>query len=161
MVSTAVSILVLAIVVPLSIYTGRNFAGLANYVELNASSVCALDQMTKDIRQAVSLGNYATNQLTFLMGSNVSSLTYTYDPSNQTLVRQQGTDSKTLLTGCDSLQFSIYQRSPIPGTYDQYPTANATNCKVVTVSWVCSRTILGSRVNTENEQTAKIVIRKH
>ena len=35
-----------------------------------------------------------------------------------------------------------------------------TNCKLIAVSWVCSRTILGSKMNTESVQTAKIIIRK-
>ena len=94
-----------------------------------------------------------------LMASNQPGLSFTY--TNRTLVRQQGTLSKTLLTGCDSLQFSIYQRSPIPGTYDQYAVAETTNCKVVMVTWLCSRKILGSKLTTESQQTAKIVMRKH
>ena len=159
--SVAIGGLVLGVVAPLCLYSGLNFAGLANYVQLNTASVYALDQLSKDIRQAIALTSYASNQLTFLMDSNQPPLTFTYFSTNKTLVREQGTDSTTLLRGCDSLQFSIYQRTPIPGTYDQYPTANATNCKVVTVNWVCSRSILGNRLNTETEQTAKLVIRKH
>jgi hypothetical protein len=46
-------------------------------------------------------------------------------------------------------------------TFEQFPTsAAAGNCKLVSVSWICSRSILGSRLNTESVQTAKIVIRK-
>src|SRR5712692_3398561 len=69
--------------------------------------------------------------------------------------------AKVLLTQCDDLRFAIYQRTPLPGTYDQYPVAAVTNCKVVAVKWVCSRTILGAKVNSEDIQEAKIVIRKH
>ena len=36
---------------------------------------------------------------------------------------------------------------------------NPAICKLVSVSWRCSRTILGQKVNTESVQTAKIVIR--
>ena len=161
LVGVAIGGIVLMVVVPLSVYSGRNFAGLANYSDLNTSGVYALDQMTKDIRQASGLTGYTTNQLTFSTGSNQPALIFTYDATNRTLVRQLGASSKTLLKGCDSLSFAIYQRTPIPGTYDQYPVANATNCKVVAVNWSCSRKILGSKVNSENAQSAKIVIRKH
>jgi hypothetical protein len=65
-----------------------------------------------------------------------------------------------LLTNVDFLSFQIFQRNPVAGTYDTYPTSSATNCKLVSVSWICSRSILGSKLNTESVQTAKIVIRK-
>jgi hypothetical protein len=32
--------------------------------------------------------------------------------------------------------------------------------KLVQVTWVCSRSILGKKVNTESVQSAKVVIRK-
>ena len=56
--------------------------------------------------------------------------------------------------------FSLYQRNPINGTYDQYPTANPDTCKLVQLSWICSRNILGKKANTESVQSAKVVIRK-
>ena len=64
------------------------------------------------------------------------------------------------MTECDYLRFAIFQRNPIGGTYDQYATASATNCKLVQLNWICSRTILGAKVNTESVQSAKIVIRR-
>src|SRR5262245_2523785 len=158
--SVGVGCLVVLEFVSISINSGRSFAGLTNYADLNSSSVNALDQMTRDIRQAVGLTTFATNQLTFNMGSNAP-VVFTYSPFKRTLIRQQGTSSKLLLSECDFLNFAVYQRTVIPGTYDQYPVAVATNCKVVAVNWSCSRTILGAKVNTEAAQSAKIVIRSH
>ena len=65
-----------------------------------------------------------------------------------------------LLTECDQLSFAIFQRNPSNSVYDYFPTATATNCKMVNVNWTCTRKILGSAVNSESVQTAKIVIRK-
>ena len=66
-----------------------------------------------------------------------------------------------LLTGCETLNFAIFQRNSTNGTYDQYPSSNEpTNTKLVQVSWVCKRSILGASINSESVQTAKIVIRK-
>src|SRR6266568_4766784 len=143
-----------------ALYSGMTFAGLANYVDLNASSVNALDQMSKDIRQCVALTGYSSTQVTFDDGT-LSPLIYSYDPTARTLTRQSGGQAKVLLTQCDDLRFAIYQRTPLPGSYDQYPVAAVTTCKVVAVKWVCSRTILGAKVNSEDIQEAKIVIRKH
>ena len=152
--------LVLLTILSLSLYSGKSFAGLVNYVDINSSSVNALDQMSKDIRQCVALTGYSTNQLTFNDGT-LFPLTYSYDPNARTLTRQSGGQAKVLLTQCDDLRFAIYQRTPLPGSYDQYPVAAVTNCKVIAVKWVCSRTILGAKVNSEDIQEPKIVIRKH
>ena len=55
----------------------------------------------------------------------------------------------------------MFQRNPIGGTFDQFTnTLTAATCKLVQVSWVCSRKILQGKVNTESVQTSKIVIRK-
>jgi len=161
LISVGVGTLVVLVLVPLTLYSNRTFAGLANYVDLNAKSVLALDQMTRDIRQCVSLTTFAPDQLVLNDGTSATGLTFTYDPVKRTLVRQQGGKTSTLLTECDLLQFSIYQRTPLAGTYDQYPTATAATCKVVAVKFSCSRALLGIKANTESEQQAKIVMRKH
>ncbi|MCX6902862.1 MAG: hypothetical protein NTW03_05185, partial [Verrucomicrobia bacterium] len=44
-----------------SLYMGKSFQGLFNYVDLEGRSQKALDQMTTDIRQAQCLTDYATN----------------------------------------------------------------------------------------------------
>ena len=160
LIGMAVATLVLIAVLGLSLYSGRSFAGLANYVVLHAASVRALDQMTRDLRQMVQLTSYASNQVTFEDGSGTP-LSYAYSPVAGTLTRSQGSESKVLLQECDFLRFSIYQRTPLTGTYDQYPAASITNCQVVSVQWTCSRQILGARVNTDDVQETKIVIRKH
>ena len=54
----------------------------------------------------------------------------------------------------------MFQRNPVNGKYDQYPTATASQCKLVQLRWVCSRDLIHARRNTESVQSAKIVIRK-
>ena len=161
LVSISVGTIVVMALVALTVYSARSFATLANYVDLNAMGARAMDTLTRDIRQCVSLTSYSTNQLVFNDGTNAASLIFTYNPADRTLIRQQGGNTNILLTGCDALQFSIYQRTPLAGTYDQYPAATATNCKVVAVKWTCSRTLLGIRSTTETDEEAKVVIRKH
>jgi Tfp pilus assembly protein PilW len=159
-VSMAIGAIVLLVVVSLSLYSGRSFASLANYAALNSESVVALDLMTRDIRQAVSLAGFSTNELVFNDGTSKPPLYFRYIPAERRLVRQQGNETKTLLRECDALTFSIFQRTPVPGTYDQYNAANINNCKVVGVKWSCSRKIFGAKMNTDEGQMAKIVIRK-
>jgi len=67
--------------------------------------------------------------------------------------------TRTLLTECDFLQFNISQRTPSNGVFGFYPASRADLCKLVDVSWRCSRTMLGKKLHTESVQTARIVIR--
>jgi hypothetical protein len=65
-----------------------------------------------------------------------------------------------LLKGCDTLTFNLGTRNPVGGTFEVVPATSPDTAKVVNISWNCSRTILGQQRNTENVQTARIVIRK-
>ena len=91
-------------------------------------------------------------------------LTYKYDPAKQTLSRMKvqsgATNTTDLLTSCYYFNFGMFQRNPVNGTYDQYPVANPSTCKLVQLYWICSRNILGKTANTESIESAKVVIRK-
>src|SRR5687768_18393012 len=65
LVAVAIGTVVLLAMGSLSIYSGRSFAALANYADLDNSSRNALDVMTRDIRQTVELTAYSSNALTF------------------------------------------------------------------------------------------------
>jgi len=166
MVSMAVSGILITALLTTSVYASRSFAALENYVDLEQKSQNALDTMTKDIRQTIALSNYYTRTINGKFVTNVLSFTdadgqpLTYAFTNSTLVKQKGGQDTTLLRNVDFLTFQVFQRNPVGGTYDQFTTSNAAMCKLVSVSWVCTRTILGSKLNSESVQTAKIVIRK-
>ena len=86
-------------------------------------------------------------------------LSYVYLPAQRTLNRVKDGQSKPLLEQCDQLQFAIYQRTPIANSFDLITASKLPDCKVVTITWSCSRMIFGHKANTEQGQTAKIVIR--
>ena len=159
MFAIAVGMIAIAALASLSLYSGRVFAGLLNYADLETKSRSALDFMTREIRQTQLLTAYASNQLTFQDFDGVP-LVYAYNPTNLTLTRTKTGTSKVLLTGCESLTFGIFLRNTTNGTFDQYPsTSSPTNTKVVQVSWLCKRSIVGTKMNSESVQTAKTVIR--
>ena len=118
----------------------------------------ALDSLTRDIRQASNLQRITSTEIA-LTDSDGGTLTFTYDATAQTLTRTKNGVAKTLLTDCESLTFQSFQRNPIGGTYDQYATADAATCKLISVRWVCARRVLGQIRNSESVQTAKVVIR--
>jgi hypothetical protein len=151
--------IVLAALAQLTYFTGRSFAALMNYTELDKYSRNALDQMVYKIRQANELKEYSSNRLVFVYNAT-NTLTYEYSPSYKTLTETVEGRRKTLLKECDLLTFSIFQRNTAAGTYDQFPATMTNNAvKLVQLSWTCSRTVLGARINTESVQSAKIVIR--
>ncbi|MEI7730783.1 MAG: hypothetical protein WCO56_14515 [Verrucomicrobiota bacterium] len=167
MVSIGISCLVFAAIAVLSLYTGRTVASLANYVELDQDSRNTLDVMTRDIRQVQQLTNFVktvsgTNmsyRLDFYDSDNTV-LSYSYSSTNQTLTRIKGGGSQVMLHGCVACVFNMWQRNTVPGTFDLVPTTNTDLCKAIDVTWVCTRTVLGSLVNSESVQTARIIIRK-
>jgi prepilin-type N-terminal cleavage/methylation domain-containing protein len=161
MVAMGAGCVILLVIGSLSLWCGRSFAAMANYADLDNASRNALDRMTRDVRQVDCLLSFATNQLTF-RDFDDQPLQFRFDSSAKTLTRVKAGIPETLLSDCTALEFSIYQRNPKNGTYDQYPVANGdvTTCKLVQVSWICSRKLLPTDlINSESVQTAKIVIR--
>jgi hypothetical protein len=142
----------------MSYHSGRSFVAMANYVDLENRSRNALDAMTREIRQANCLTSYTANSLVF-EDFDGQPLSYTYDPAHHVLSRSKGASTSTLLTECDSLSFSVFQRNPT-NDFNAVSTTNATLVKLIQLNWKCSRTIFKSKVNTESVQSAKIVIRK-
>lgn len=149
---------ILIVLVGISLTTGRSLAEMFNYVDLDHYNRIALDIMTRDLRQVRYLSDYRTNSISFVdHGSNT--LTFTYSPTNRVLTRVQAGRTNTLLKDCDFLRFDIYQRTPQSNSYALYTAGDPTNCKVVSVTWSCSRSLFGLKANTEQGQTARIVIR--
>lgn len=163
LVAVGISSILLIAVLSLSFFSARSFAALTNYVDLDNLSRNALDVMTREIRQADALVGYSSTRLDFRHTSSFGTtytISYVYSPDARTLTRIQGSQRQVLLRECDFLRFSTYQRNHIIGSWDQFPTSDMSTCKLVQLAWVCSRTILGARVNTESVQSAKVVIRK-
>ena len=158
-VALAIGLILLVALCALAYYSNYSFVSLTNYVDLDRFNRNAMDTMTKEMRQAKKVTSYETNTVTFEDFDGLS-LTYTYSPGAKTLTRVKNGSSAVLLRDCDSLYFTIAQRNPVAGTYDVYPVATAGTAKVINVTWRCSHSIFGRVANTENVQTARIVIRK-
>jgi len=175
--AVGISGLVFAAVAILIFFSGRSYAALANYVDLDNKSRGALDWMSKEIRQVDAVtgsgtttlpsGQVVTNRLV-LSGTETNggayTLTYEYVPDTLSLVRtKEGGNypgTTTLLTGCSYLNFGMYQRVPKTNSFDQFDAADLATCKVVQLDWVCSRKIFNKTANTETIESAKVVIRK-
>ena len=174
MVSIGIGMVVLGVITSLAIVTSWHFLAASNYVQLNNQSRNALDLISREIRNATSLVAFSTNNPQYLLLTNAidaNSSTITYDSGRNTVtLARSGRATATLLTGCDSFSFSLYNRYPIAtnNTFSFYQSTNFLNgsvdptfTKVINMTWKCSRTILGSKLNTEIVQTAQVVLRNH
>jgi prepilin-type N-terminal cleavage/methylation domain-containing protein len=136
----------------------RGLLAMSNHIELEAQARKSLDQMTKEIRLCKTVTAYSTNSITFTDENNAA-LTYAFNSSAQTLVRTKAGVQSTLLTGCDSLIFKLYDRDVSNGSFDLIPAATISDCKCVELSWNCSRKFIDSKLNAANTTTAIIVMR--
>ncbi|MEO6036116.1 MAG: prepilin-type N-terminal cleavage/methylation domain-containing protein [Verrucomicrobiota bacterium] len=169
MMALAIGGIVLAVVGTLSIWSGRSFAAMANYTDLDNASRNALDRLTREIRQVQGLNSYSDDSVQkelSLIDSDGQPLYFRYNKSGRTLTRVKSGISQTLLRDCNLLNFNLYQRNNVSNTFNQFQVANGTNasltCKVIQVNWVCSRKLFPTELlNSESIQTAKIVIRHH
>jgi hypothetical protein len=159
LVATALGTVVLAAIASLTLFTARSFLALSNYDQLDRASMNALDTISTQIRQTQQVTSYSTNRLVFT-DADGQTLTFAWDPTTRLVTRQKTNTTTTLLTQCDYLAFHISQRNVSNG-FIFYPAqlTNLLTAKLVDVSWRCSRTILGAKINTESVQTAKTVIR--
>jgi hypothetical protein len=157
-----------------SLYSLRSFVALSNYADLDEKSRRTVDEMTRQIRQATAVfdikttGNDRWITLTnSTPGATNKFVKYTWSTQDKVLYYQSSTQGlRTNLTECDNWEFSLYQRTPIPGaTNSFYPATNSsgkidfTVAKLVDMKWHCTREILGKTLQTESIQTTKIVLR--
>jgi len=159
MVAIGITALLVLVLTNVSMLSGRMFASFVNYVDLDDANRIAMDTMTQELRECNRVTSCSTTQLV-IEDSDGFSVTYEFNPGAATLTRTKAGIVRKLLKGCDTLTFHLRTRNPVGGTFEVVPTNDVKLAKVVNVSWNCSRTILGKRANTENVQTARIVIRK-
>src|SRR5436190_16207967 len=87
MVAVAIASLVLGLVALASMTASHWFAAVANYVDMDAQSRNALDQMTLKIRQAGGLTEFSPTHLKFaLPGQTNSFLVYDWDSASGSLM---------------------------------------------------------------------------
>lgn len=166
MIASAVLVLLGLILVSLTIFTTRSFIALGNYADLDAISRNSLDHISRELRESAVLLEADSNPTApYLLLTNEverTSITIRYLPDREELLMDKpGEPTRVLLTGCDRWSFQLFTRAPtITSTNILFNRAKSlSGCKLINMSWKCSRKILGQKVNTESVQTAQIVLR--
>jgi len=152
-----------AAVCSIYMFSTRGFASMATYADLDKINRIAMDTLTREIRQARLVTDVSSNSFSLINGDGAS-VTYWFNSGLKQFVRSSNDgNSKILVSDCDLINFAVFQRNNIAGTWDQYPVATnnwSEYVKVIQLTWKASRKVpLGPGVS-ENVQTAKIIIRK-
>jgi prepilin-type N-terminal cleavage/methylation domain-containing protein len=172
MVSIALGVVVIGAVFTLAIFSAQNFVATANYASIDMQSRYAMDRVSREIRNATALVGYSPKSPQFLLltnANNASMATISYDAGASTLtLAKSGQPDQTLLTGCDSFSFQLFDRIPVitatnisfgASTNPSTGVVDPRYCKIINFKWSCSRTIFGSKLNTEVSQGAQVMLR--
>ena len=172
MVSTGLMTLVLAAVTSLFLYGAKNFIIEGNYTDLNRQSRHTVDVLSKEIRGATSLVSF-TNGVSLLLQNTTAGTTtlvsYNTNSSTLTMTKTSGgtATTMTLLTQCDQWGFTLYSRAPYftSTNITFYLATNGSGtldpnfCKLISMSWKCSRPVMTTKLTTEHVETAEVVLR--
>ena len=160
LVGAGISALVLAALMSLTLTSARSFASMGNYSEMSADSRMALDVMSKLIRNSVGVLSCTGDSIS-LLDAQTNEFSIEFDVATKTVILDTELQSRVLLKDCESISWELFQRTPKAGTYEGYPASRPELAKLVQVTWTCSRTLLGKKMQTEAVQSAKIVIRNN
>ena len=143
------------------VFSLRSFQALSNYSILDQQNREAVDLITREVRQAnwVSSFNNTLNRQLVLVDGDRNTVTYTFNRYTQQLTRTKNGQTQVLLNDCSLINFNLGMRPP-SDNFGYYPTVDVNKAKIVDLTWKTSRMLPGSVVNSENIQTARIVIRK-
>ncbi len=164
-ITLAVSSILLTVVMSLFMFALRSFGAMSNYTQMDSKSQQAVDLMLREIRESNLVVGYQTNGAsTWLKVANTNASpaltnTFTWTRSTGLLTWDQtGEATRTLLSGCNHWSFAFYIRvAASNGVF--YPTTDAASCKLINMTWNCSRDNIAKNINTESIVTAEVVLR--
>lgn len=140
-----------------------SFYSLIDYSALDQANRLAMDTMTQEIRGAQQITSYSTNpaSITFINQAGLT-VTYTFTGSDEQLTRYDGLSTTMLLTNCNLLAFNLFTRCPSNAVWGSFPPASgnwSNSVKVINFTWKTSMSLPKGEVDSEDVQTAYIVMR--
>jgi Tfp pilus assembly protein PilW len=157
--------IILTAFVATGITLSTTMLAVRNYNDLNQWSRNALDVMSRDIRNSSGVGDASTSTCLQLTNINGEVITYNYDGTSGFTRKDQktsGTTTTILLTNCSAFNFQYFQRFPTNNmTFMTNSSGLASETKIVSITWECSRKILGLKYNTESVQAAQVARRNN
>jgi Tfp pilus assembly protein PilV len=153
----------------LYLFSVKSMASMYNYSLLDQYNRHAMDMLTREIRQSKQVLGYTANSITVQTsnsdGSSGPVVAYSFNGTSQELIRQDVSDgtSQVLLNNCNLLSFQLFMRCPSNAVFGVFPVAVGNwsdTVKVLQLTWKTSIQLPSGPINSENIQTARVVIRK-
>lgn len=169
-VAAGVGSLVLMVVAMLSVYALRSFGTMGNHAILDAQNRIALDKITRDLREArltaATLPNATIPWLKFTNSVRGGTFKYVWYSDERKLICERDAGEETYLTDCDAWHAAFFRRTPLanspfaftPAT-NSFGAVDPGDCKMVEMTWKCSRSVFGKKFNTEAVQRARVTLR--
>jgi prepilin-type N-terminal cleavage/methylation domain-containing protein len=162
LVAVAAGLIVVGAFVSVTLDVNSMVKATGNYADLDEYSRNTLDMLSRDVRNASSINAASTSTNLVLENSYTGrQITYSWDGSN-VVTRTSGAGfAQMVLTNCNYLDFDYFTRVPQNNLQfiDITNAVSFSEAKLISVSWRCSRTILGVKMNTESVQTAQVCLR--
>lgn len=159
LVAGAIASTLFLLLIVLTLHSQQSFALMTSYSDLDSSSRNALDFISREFHEANFVTDARTNSvkkwLTVTNATELSSSTLTWDSIERTLVLTKGAglEPRTLLRNCDHWEYVLYSGAPTVSAHG--PTLNQAvseaDCRLIQMSWSCSRMIGGKMVTTSSE----------
>jgi len=164
LVATGAGTIILIAFVATFVTLSNTMVAIDNYNDLDSSSRHTLDLMNEDLRDTATVTAATGTSVTATNVITGDQITYWWDSGttrfSRRLISNGQTSVTTMLTNCDILTFAYYTRVPTNNFgFVTNNTSDPTQTKLLSVSWRCSRSVLGAKINTESVQTARICIR--
>jgi hypothetical protein len=150
MVASAIGLVLVAVLLILTLYGQQSFGLMSNYSELDSKSRDTVMVLSKEIREATRVIKAQTNStgksLTLTNTADHSGFKLVWDSIDRTLTIQETPGlTSVLLTGCDEWDYTLYDGAPVVagGRVSFTRSASPASCKLIEMSWSCSRTLAG------------------
>lgn len=169
LIATSLSAIVMVGVLTSTLMIARNGYLLNNYIDMEKQARTALETIAVDARVTKSVSWQRASDTSPLTGIILTdpdgvAITYAYSSTAGTLTRTEGTKSRVLITGIQSLTFSAYKYADATGIELITPSATTltalngvTKMLQISLSSVRTRTTVANATN--NVVSARYVLR--
>jgi hypothetical protein len=164
--AVGVGSILIATTLAVGIYSARSFSIIGNFADMDADSRQAIDALNRELHPASAVTGCASNPtstwLTFTTNVPYGPTTarLTWDSQARTLTLSAHGYDRILLTECDYWEAKLYKSSasPTPTNISLVEASDPFDCKLIKMSWRCSRTNQGTKLNTESLQRLQFVL---
>lgn len=134
-------------------FTGRSALGILNYTQMNTESRTGLELFSRDARMAVDVTAFSTTSVTFLLPAGGGTVTYAFDDTTNTFVRNPSVgNSQVLMTRVDELEFERFNLL-------NQPASNNLETKQIQLQSRMERRVLGRFRTTDSVISARFILR--